>query len=47
MTIIDANEYMEHILYGYKSLVEPNIAEKLLSPMANLGIHYNEKLTFK
>ena len=26
VTIIDSNEYMEHIMYGYKSLVEPNIA---------------------
>lgn len=47
MTIIDANEYYEHTLYGYKSLVEPNIPERSLAPLANLGVHYHEKMTFK
>lgn len=44
VTIIDANEYMEHICYGYKALVEPNMSQRLLSPMANLGVNYHEKM---
>ena len=47
VTIIDANEYYEHTLYGYKSLVEPNIPERSLAPLGNLGVHYYEKMTFK
>ena len=47
VTIIDANDYMEHICYGYKSLVEANIAQRTLSPMANLGVNYHEKMSFK
>ena len=47
VTMIDANEYMEHICYGYKSMVEPEMAQRLLSPMGNLGVHHSDKLTFK
>ena len=27
VTIVDANEYYEHTLYGYKALLQPNISE--------------------
>ena len=47
VTIIDANDYMEHVSYGYKSFVEPDIAQRSLSPMANLGVNYHDKMTFK
>jgi NADH dehydrogenase FAD-containing subunit len=47
VTIIDSNDYMEHIMYSYKSLVEPNIAQRSLSPMVNIGLHFHEKMTFK
>ena len=47
VTIRDSNDYMEHIMYSYKSLVEPNIAQRSLSPMANIGLHFHEKMTFK
>lgn len=47
VTIVDANEYMEHICYGYKALVEPNISQRTLSPMANFGVNYHEKMSFK
>jgi NADH dehydrogenase FAD-containing subunit len=47
VTIIDSNDYFEHILYGYKSFVEPNIPQRSLSPLTNLNLHFHEKMTFK
>jgi NADH dehydrogenase FAD-containing subunit len=47
VTIIDTNDYMEHVVYGYKSFVEPNISQRSLSPMTNLGVNYHDKMTFK
>ena len=47
VTIIDSNNYMEHICYSYRAFVEPNFSERVLHPMANLAINFKDKLTFK
>ena len=47
VTIIDSNNYMEHICYSYRAIVEPNFSERVLHPMANLAINFKDKLTFK
>ena len=47
VTIIDSNDYMEHICYSFKAMVEPDFSEKVLYPMANLAINFKEKVNFK